>query len=175
METVKTSFLTYTSHFQIADYFAFAWLVLLFFIILFVAILLAKKRPALAFAVLILDLILLVVGPIGIKFVLDSYLRKNSVELQTVHQLVYSDTLIIQGKIYNKGRINFQKCFLHVKILPKPKDGFLSTIKNIKPLHRKSIYIKEPPAIGKSSEFELMWEGVRLQEDQNLSVKGECY
>lgn len=175
MESLKASFLIYINHFQMADYIAFAWLILLFFIALFVAILLAKKRPILAILIIFFDLILLGVGPFGIKYVFDSHFRKTSVELTTVQQLIYSDTLIIQGNLHNIGKVDFAKCFINASIYPKTDTGFAGELKRLKPLRQTSIYIQEPPKIGEKRDFELVWENIRLSEEQNLSVKGECY
>jgi len=175
MESLKASILTYISHFQMADYIAYAWLILLFFITLFVAILLAKRRPILAIFILIFDLALLGAGPFGVKMVLDSYLRKTLVELTTTKQLIYSDTLIIQGNLYNQSKTDFASCRVHASIHPKTDAGFMADLKKLKLLWQTSIFIQEPPAIGESKAFEIVWEGIRLGEDQNLSVKGECY
>lgn len=175
MEAIKASFLIYINHFQMADYIGYAWLVLLFFITLFVAILLAKRKPIVAIFVIFFDLILLGIGPLGIKYVLDSYLRKTSIELTTIQQLIYSDTLIIQGNLYNIGKVDFSECHINASIHPKTDGGFLEPLQKLKPLWQTSIYVQDPPKMGEYEYFELVWEGIRLGEDQNLSVKGECY
>jgi hypothetical protein len=175
METLKASTLTYISHFQMADYIAFAWLILLFFIALFIAILLAKRRPLLAIFILFFDLILLASGPFGIKKILDSYLRKTKVELTTAHQLIYSDTLIIQGHLSNHGKIDFTQCQINAYVYPKTDAGFMGFMQTLKPLRQTSISLDEPPTQNEQVSFELIWENMRLGEDQNLSVKGECY
>lgn len=175
MENLKASTLTYIGHFQMADYIAFAWLILLFFITLFVAILLAKRRPVLAIFIIFFDLILLGSGPFGIKMVLDSYMRKTVIELTTTQQLIYSDTLIIRGNLHNHGKFDFSLCKVHASIHPKTDDGFLAPLHKLKLLWQKSIFIEQPPAKGAHTPFELVWDGIRLGEEHNLSVKGECY
>jgi len=175
METLKASTLAYISHFQMADYIAFAWLILLFFIALFMAILLAKKHPILAIFILFFDLILLVAGPFAIKMILDSYLRQTHIELTTTQQLIYSDTLIIQGNLHHQGKIDFTQCSINAYLLPQDDGTLLSSMKTLKPLRQTSISLETPPAKGEHIFFELVWENIRLGEEQNLSVKGECY
>lgn len=157
------------------DYIAFAWLILLFFVFLFLAILLAKGRPLLAFMIVILDLALLVGGPFAIKYILDSKIRAVKTEFTTIKQLNYSDTLILEGTLQNVGKTDFKWCKIHISIHPKEKNGILHTILPLQTLHKKSIVLKEPPVQNELSKFELVWENVRLDENGTIIAKGECY
>jgi hypothetical protein len=97
------------------------------------------------------------------------------VELTTAHQLIYSDTLIIQGHLSNHGKIDFTQCQINAYVYPKTDAGFMGFMQTLKPLRQTSISLDEPPTQNEQVSFELIWENMRLGEDQNLSVKGECY
>ncbi len=175
MESFKSSYLAYVGHFHMTDYIAFAWLVLLFFVFLFLAILLARGRPLLAMIIVILDLALLGGGPFGIKYILDSKIRDVETKLETIKQLTYSDTLILQGTLQNRGKVNFNWCKVHLNIYPKQKNGAIYKILPIKSLHERSITIETPPKKSELVTFELVWENIRLDENQSVVAKGECY
>lgn len=175
METPKHPLLVYISHFQMGDYIAFAWLVLLFFLFIFLAILLAKKRPGLAIGIVLLDLLLLFGGPFVMKHYLDRSLRSHHASLDHVQQLVFSETLIVQGTLTNTSPITFTWCSVGVEVLPKKEGKITDMLKGLKPFYRGSISLEEPLASGESVAFEKLIDGFRMDETMEVALKTECY
>ncbi|MBN2963991.1 DUF2393 family protein [Sulfurospirillum sp. T05] len=176
METAKHPLLVYISHFQMGDYIAFAWLILLFFLFIFLAILLAKKRPGLAIIIVLLDLALLFGAPFFIKYYLDRSLRSHQLTLNHVQQLLFSQTLILQGSLANTSPKPFAWCRVSFMVVPK-KEGELSRfLATLKPLHQTSISIQTPLSSTEVVPFETVIEPFRLDEEtMEVVTKAECY
>ncbi len=175
METPKHPLLIYISHFQMGDYIAFAWLVLLFFLLLFLAILLAKKRPILAIVIVLLDLALLFGGPFVIKYYLDRSLRSHNTSLDHVQQLVFSETLIVQGTLTNTASIPFAWCGVNIRVIPKKEGKMVDVLKSLKPFYRTSIFLETPLASGEAIAFEKLIDGFRMDETMEVILRTECY
>lgn len=175
MINLKDSFLNYANHFQIVDYLAFTWLAILFFLLLFLAIFIAKGRPLLAMVVVFLNILFLFIAPFGIKHFLDLRIRSNEVNLTTVKQLYYSDTLILRGVLANSSNIDFKQCKIKVSIYPKQKYEFLNILKRLKPHHFCEINIEYPPKKGEYVDFEYIWDNFRLNDTHEIYTIGECY
>jgi hypothetical protein len=175
METANHPIMTYISHFHMADYIAFAWLILIFFLFIFLAILLAKKRPFVSIGVVLLDFMLLFSTPFVMKHYLDAALRPQIAELTTVKQLTYSDTLILQGTLTNISLQNFSWCTVHLAMVPKESEGLAHFLNTLNPSHQTSIFIEEPPQSGASVTFEKVVENFRLDESLKVIPKAECY
>ncbi|MBE0495375.1 MAG: DUF2393 family protein [Campylobacterales bacterium] len=175
METPKHPLAIYISHFQMGDYIAFAWLVLLFFLFIFLAIVLAKKRPLGAIVIVLLDLMLLFGAPFAMKHYLDAALRSASVELLVVKQLLFTDTLLVQGTLHNTAPKDFAWCRVTLTITPKKEGTLLRYVSAFKPLHQESIFIQTPPARGEIVDFKTMIEPFRLDDTMEIMAKAECY
>lgn len=175
METANHPIMTYISHFQMADYIVFAWLILLFFLFIFLAIVLAKKRPLISILVVLFDFMLLFGTPFVMKHYLDAALRSHTTELTTVKQLTYSDTLILQGTLTNTSAQNFSWCTVHFNMVSKESEGVARLLETLNPSHQTSIFIEEPPQSGASVAFEKVVENFRLDESLEVMPKAECY
>ena len=57
LDAFKASLLNYVHHFSMYDYIAYAWLILIFFVTILLAIMVAKKSPTFSILILIKKII----------------------------------------------------------------------------------------------------------------------
>ena len=138
IDAFKASLLNYVHHFSIYDYAAYAWLILIFFVTILLAIMIAKKSPTFSILILIIALGLLFVGPFVLKHYLDQYLRplKNSTIL--VKKLNFSNSLIVAGSVTNMSKNSFSTCKVNISVLKSSQNPIKYFINQLKPLRKKT-------------------------------------
>ena len=100
-DAIKVSLLTYIKHFGLYDYLAFGWLIFTFLVLIILASLIAKRSAVATLLMIIFALILLVVSPFFIKMKLGETIRSTTTEVTMVKKLTFSDSLIVEGTLYN--------------------------------------------------------------------------
>ena len=171
----KSYVITYINHFGVYDYVAFAWLILLFFVSLLLAIFIAKKSPIFSILVLLFSLTLLFAGPFILKNYLDDYLRSTKNTTVLVKKLSYSDALVVTGEVTNTSKQNFSICDVDIAVL-KSSDNYMKNIINqLKPLRKKTIFIDEPLEINATKELRVVFDNYTYTKDVNVSINSECY
>ena len=175
IETLKRSLLTYIDHFLIYDYISFGWLILLFFLLFFLAIAVVKKRPLVALFVIVFDFILIIVGPFAIKWYLDAKFRSNEATVSLVKELKFTDVLIIEGNVTNTSQMDFVTCNTYVDILKYTGNKYQDKFAFLNPIAKKSILLETPPLKGEKQSFRVLISPFRYGGDFNVSVSSECH
>ena len=154
------------------DAFAIGWVIFLAILLLVLAVFI--KRHSIQYIVLSLSILLLFLGPVGTKFVMDNYLRKADVVINEAKVLKYSDSVIVVGTITNKSRLLFKKCDIAL-LFVKPADNILKKAANI--LKPKYIYIWDMNTSLEKKEtkqFKIIVDSFKMK-DFNLTVQPRCY
>ncbi len=175
IETLKVSLLNYINHFTIYDYFAYAWLILLFFTLLVLAIMLSKKTPLFSVFLVLLSFTLLFVGPFALKSYLDNTLRKTEVSTKNVQKLHFTNTLIVQGEVKNLSKRELNLCSIDVKVIKLGKNSFQNFLNRLKPIRKKSITLKKRLDINSSIEFKVVFDNFNYTKEFNTSLSSKCY
>lgn len=175
IDTFKASVLNYVNHFSMYDYAAYTWLIILFFVTILLAILVAKKSPIFSVLILILSLSLLFAGPFVLKHFLDKYLRPSLSQPILIKKLTFSDTLIVTGLVTNQSKKDFSTCKVDVSVLKNSKSDIQNYINQLKPLLKQSISIDKPIEVNATREFRVVFDRYTYTKDINISIKSECY
>lgn len=174
-DTLKSDVSIYINHFLVYDYVAYAWLILLFFVAILLAIFIAKKSPLFSIFTVLISLILLFVGPFVIKNYLDQYLRPTHNTVMLVNKLTFSDALVVTGEVKNISKINYSICNIEITVL-KSSDGYIqTTINKLKPLRKQTIFIDEPLDINATKDLRIVFDNYTYAEDVNVSIDSKCY
>ncbi len=138
-------------------------------------IILARKRVKIAIFLLLVSFVLLIVGPLGIKYFLDQSVRRVEVIKDKVVKLNFQPSLIINGHIKNNGKISFKECKITAKVIRSDKNIYKNYLNTLKPLRIKTIDIKENLTIGNKKMFKIIIDDFRYQGDLNVTLSGVCY
>jgi len=175
VEALKIYILNYIHHFSMYDYIAYAWLILLFFITILLAIMVAKKSPTFSVLILIIALTLLFAGPFVLKHYLDKFIRPSLTKIEQIKKLTFSDTLIINGTLTNLSKKSFSTCNINISIIKTSKNDIQNFINQLKPLRKQSISIDSTIEVNSTKEFRVVFDNYRYLKDINISSKSECY
>jgi hypothetical protein len=175
-DALKLSLLTYVKHFGLYDYLAFGWLLFTFLALIILASLIAKKSSVASLFVIIIALILLVVSPFFIKIKLGEALRNTTTEISMVKKLTFSDSLIVEGSIYNHSNKDFSLCLVQTSVIKQSDaQGFKALINTLKPIAIQSILVKQDLLKEGVMEFQSVFDDFVYSGDVNASLKAECY
>jgi len=167
------SYIFYTFHsFTKYDILAIGWIVFLAILLFLLAAFI--KRVSLQYFILFLAILVLFLGPIGTKVVMDNFLRQADVKISKTKPLKYSKSIIINGTITNTSRVPFQKCDIAL-LFVKPSDNTLKKVVNI--LKPKLTYIWDMNStldIKETKEFRIVVDSFDMKEF-NLTVQPRCY
>lgn len=175
-EAIKISFLIYLKNLGLYDYLAFGWFLITFFILVFLAILIARKSSILALLLIIIALSLFVIAPFLIKTKLNDYLRLTQTEVTIAKKLTFSSSLIIEGTIYNKSSKDFSKCLVQTSVIKNLNASTLkSYINQLKPIVNKSIVVEQSLLKNDSMDYKIIFDDFEYSGDINATIKAECY
>jgi len=175
VEALKTSIITYLSHFGMYDYVGYAWLVLVFFTSLILTIFLTKKSTFLSIFMLFTSLALLFAGPFVLKHYLDKFLRAHSTKTTSVKRLNFTNALIVNGEITNTSKHSFSTCSVDISILKNSTNHIKNILNRLKPIREMTISIDKPIGIGETKEFRVVFDRYTYKQDVNVSVNSSCY
>lgn len=173
---LKLSLLTYIKHFGLYDYLAFGWLIVTFLVLIILASLIAKRSSVASLLLIIFALILLVVSPLFIKIKLGETLRSTTTEISMVKKLTFSDSLIVEGMIYNTSNKDFTLCLVQTSVFKQTDaQGLKAFINTLKPISNQSIFVKQNLPKEGALEFQSVFDDFRYSGDVNATLKAECY
>ncbi|HIP46081.1 MAG TPA: DUF2393 domain-containing protein [Campylobacterales bacterium] len=175
LKNIKENLLDYVHSLTVYDYAAFGWLLFLFLIFLTLAILLGRKKPTLAIALIMITILLMFVAPFGIKYFLDTTVRKVDVVTDKVAKLHFASSLIVTGHITNAGKVPYQKCRINAKVFKISENKYRNILNNLKPLRNKTIVVDKNISQGEEAMFKIVFENFKYSKEYNVSVSGACY
>ncbi|WP_041956098.1 DUF2393 family protein [Sulfurospirillum arsenophilum] len=175
-DALKLSLLTYIKHFGLYDYLAFGWLIFTFLVLIILASLIAKRSSVASLLLIIFALVLLIVSPLFIKIKLEETLRATSTEVSMVKKLTFSDSLIVEGTIYNNSNKDFTLCLVQTSIIKQiDAQGLKAFINRLKPITNQSIFVKKDLPKEGIMEFQSVFDNFKYSGDVNATLKAECY
>ncbi|WP_333803063.1 DUF2393 family protein [Sulfurospirillum sp.] len=176
-DALKLSLLTYVKHFGLYDYLAFVWLLFTFLALIILASLIAKKSSVTSLLLIILALVVLIVSPFFIKIKIGETLRATSTEVTMVKKLTFSDSLIVEGTLYNNSKKDFTLCLVQTFVFKQldEQQGIKTFINKLKPIVNQSIFIKQDFPKEGTMEFQSVFDDFKYSGDVNATLKAECY
>lgn len=169
------SFIYYFNHFELTDYVAFAWFLILFFLFLVLGILLIKRHLILALFMIFVVLVIGCVGPFFMKWYLNNSIRKTDFQISKTRQLNFSDTFIVEGNVTNLSKKDFSTCRIYLGFYKTSKNKYLRYFDSIKPLKRYVKNMKKGLKRGESEDFRIILNNLNIPKDINISGVSECY
>ena len=167
----------FINNLTIYDYLAFGVLGLLF--ILFLILIFVPKNAMVRLFMLLLTILTLIVGPFGVKFGLDSIVRKTELNVSETKRLTFANTLIVVGNIKNVGKIDYTKCKISTTVIPKGESSYINHFNFfLNPLYKSydSIDLQGLPLkIGEDMDFRVSINDFTPKEDFDVDVRGVCY
>ncbi|MBE0491624.1 MAG: DUF2393 family protein [Sulfurospirillum sp.] len=172
---LMSSLHVYASRFSLIDYIAYAWLVLIFFMAIFLAIVLVKKSVKLAGLSLLFALIVLFAGPFLLKNTLDQHLRPIQVTLQSQKQLHFSDIFIVDVSLQNLSKNPFSICLVEARIVQKSESTLKKILYKLKPLRKKTITSNDELAPSQSKELQIVFDNYNAELPMDVLLDARCY
>lgn len=175
-EALKVSFLVYLKNLGLYDYLAFGWFIVTFFVLIVLAILIARKSSTLSLLLIIVSLLLFIAAPFMIKWKLNSSLRPVETEVIHIKKLTFSDSLIVEGEIYNKSTKSFKKCLVETNVMKDTHTNrFKYYLNLLKPIANKSILVEQTLDLNESMEYKVVFDDFGYEDNVTATIKAECY
>ncbi len=172
---IKQNLLDYVHALTLYDYVAFGWLLFLFLIILTLAILLGRKKPTLALFLIMIVILLMFVAPFGMKYFLDTTVRKVDVVTDKISKLHFASSLIVTGHLINSGKVPYQKCRVNAKVFKINENKYRNILNNLKPLRNKTIVVDKNISEGQEAMFKIVFDKFTYSKEYNVTLSAECY
>ena len=146
------------------------------FLLLFtLSMILIFKKPFLGFLIFIFSILVLPLGIFGVKKFLNQTLRKSEFVIKKIKPLHFSNSLLLEAKIKNLSRINFDQCLIELKIIKKSDSKIKNFLFKIKPLQSKIIYLYKPIPKNSSYTLKKILDNVLYSNSKKLISKIACY
>lgn len=175
-DAIKVSFLTYFKYLGLYDYLALGWFFLTFFVLIILAILVAKRSSSFSLFLIILALIFFVVAPFVTKFKLNTLLRPTTTEVSSVKKLTFSDSLIVEMTLHNHAKKDFNACLVQTSIIKKePLEGWRFYLNRLKPIANQSILVKQSLPQGETLEYKAVFDDFTYTGEIAAYINVECY
>jgi len=165
----------YLQNLTIYDYVGLIWLVLVFFLLLVFGLYFLKSKPIFSLFTILFSFIFLIAGFFGVKYFLDTTIRKSVVHISKIKILRYSNSLIIEANITNKGKIPFKECIITIKTIKHSSNKIKDFIASLKPVRKESILLKRQILKNRSYKFKTMIDNMVYQKDFNTTAQSMCY
>jgi len=154
------------------DYVLFGSSFVLFILFIILSIVL-RKKVTLAVLFLLLGFSILILGPTLGYIQMHKYLFKNSVTLESQQKLLFSDAVVVRGKITNESKFHFSTCKITATAYRVTKNEYKNYLLKFKPFQKSTIHTPEV-AKGNSYDFKLFIEPFRYTKDYNISLGADC-
>jgi len=168
---IENFFLNFTFHDVLGLIVAF----LIFILLLTITIML--KNTILKLLFFLITIGFLVASPFLVKDTIDSTLRAVDLNITSEKRLVFTDTLVISGSLTNKGLIDYSKCSIYTRVVPKDTNEYLKPIfLYIKPLYYSKdkldiSYLK----MNETVDFKVAINNFTTKSNYESVVAGECF
>ncbi len=172
---VKRDIINYITHLSAYDYIAYAWVFLLFILVLTLSIIISNKRPIFSIFLIFLNFVFLIFSPLFVDIFMQKSVKKSKVIIEKQEFLHYGNSLIIEGKVKNLGKIDFKECKVKVRVYKFSKNFLKRYFYLLKPLRKKTIWIKDLIPKKGQKGFRVVIDKIKFKKDLNISVKAECY
>ena len=172
---IKKNLLIYLTHLSVYEYIAYGWVILLFIFLLIFSIVISSKKPILSVFLIFFNFVFLVFSPLFVSVLMDKSVRKTKIFIEKRERLHYGNSLIVEGKVINIGKIDFDMCKVNMKVYKVSKSFLKNYLYLLKPLGKKTIWIRKPLKRKNQESFKIVLDPFYYKGDFNISVKAECY
>ena len=156
----------------VQDYILFASVFVLFICLLILAILLKDRRIISRFLATFAFL-LLIFGPTFGYIVMHKYLFKNYIELVSQQKLVFTNAIVVKGKVTNNSKVNFSHCKITATAYKKTPSEYKNYILRLKPIQKSSIILQDVPK-DQTKEFKMFIEPFTYTKDYTVELQSSC-
>lgn len=174
IENMKATFDFYVSHFSVYDYAALIWVLLVFLTILFLVISVISKHQTFGSILFLLNIIFLFVAVFWSLSFVDSQTRQRKLQIGEIHQLNYTDTVMLDVNLTNLSKKAFRYCKVSIRFYKLSKFDWMSGLNAYIPFKKKSVETSELIHPYRSRNFHFVIENFR-PKDYNTSITSECY
>ena len=116
------------------------------------------------------------IGFLGVKYITDKSLRKAKVDVIEIKPLHFSSSTLIEVKLKNRSKINYNECFITIKIYKKSNNKIKSFLYKLKPVTKRTISIEREIPRGKTIEIKSIFDGVVFNEKaEDYKLDSLCY
>ncbi len=156
----------------VQDYILFGSVFVLFICLLILAILLKDRRKTSRFLATFAFL-LLIFGPTLGYIEMHKYLFKNYVELVSEQKLVFTNAIVVKGKVTNNSKVNFSSCRITATAYQKTAKEYKNYILRLKPIQKSSIILQDVPK-DQTKEFKMFIEPFYYSKDYSVELASSC-
>ena len=171
MEFVKL----YFKHLGPYDYMGLGVVGIVFLLLFILSFILLFKKPFLGFVFFILSLMILPFGIYGVYTLSNKTIRKSEFQIKKIKPLHFSKSLLIEARIKNLSKSDFQMCLVRLKIVKKSNSKLKKFLYELKPLTIKTIYIYESIKKGSSYTLKKILDNVIYSNSDEITAKMDCY
>lgn len=175
LKQVKVSLTEYFNSLTLYDYSAFGWLFLVLFFLLIISVIIMSNKPKLASILIFTVFVLIILGPISIKIFLDTTIRHVVVVDKNHTELNFSKYLVVTGKIENRGKIKFHKCFVSAKVHNVSSNKYKNMLNFIKPMRKRTIMLDANILQKEQKEFKVVFTDFDYGKKYSVDILAECY
>ncbi len=175
LTTLKQRILDYTHHLSSYDYIAYGWLFAALFGLLLLSIAYIGKKPKISVFLMFVMMISIFAGPLGIKYLLDTTIRKALIVDKNITRLPFSKNLVVLGEIKNSGKIDFKKCRVFLKVLREDENRYKELLFSLKPIRKKTIVIDHDLPKGEKIAYKIVLDRFSPKVKYLVKQSVECY
>ncbi len=172
---LKARILDYLHHLTKYDYIAYGWLLGILIGFLLLAVVLSGRKPKTSLFFILIVLILMLIGPFGMKYALDQTVRKVVLIEQNVTELPFARNLIVLGKIKNLGRVDMAGCRIFVDVVKKDENRYKQLLYRLKPLRKEVLAINQKVPKGKEMPYKIVFDHFKLKYPYSVTQSLECF
>ena len=172
---IKARITDYLHHLTTYDYIAYGWLLGILIGFLLLAVALAGRKPKTSLFMILMVLIIMFIGPAGMKYGLDQTVRKVVLTDQNSTELPFAKNLVVLGKIKNSGRVDMAGCRVFVDILRKDENKYKELLYRLKPLRKQILKIDKRLPKGEEMPYKIVFDHFALQKGYYINQSVECF
>ncbi|NOQ30601.1 MAG: DUF2393 domain-containing protein [Helicobacteraceae bacterium] len=164
----------YIADLIIYDYLFFGVAFVLFILLVLISAMLYRKI-ILSILIMTLAVSLFIVTPTAGILVFHKFLYSNTVTIDSVKKLEYSQALLIKGTLKNTSKLSFKRCRVTVNAFKVTGNAIKDLIYPYKPFKHSSTLLKDTIIAKKESiNYRILMEPFTYSKEYNLSVKASC-
>jgi hypothetical protein len=118
---------------------------------------------------------LIFIAPFAIKFFLDKTVRKVVILDQNYTKLNFAKYLIVTGKVENRGKVNFGRCYINTKIKKVSDNKYINIFNSIKPIRNRTVIMDKNISVNNNGDFKVVFEKFNYDKKYLVEVSAECY
>ncbi|MDE5591734.1 MAG: DUF2393 domain-containing protein, partial [Helicobacter sp.] len=161
-------------YFSLVDYLALVGR-FLSILLLFLVSIAVRSNLTWAFLFGLLSVVLFLSAPFIYQWSMQTFIRKVDLALTYNDRLHYDTSYYVEGKLTNKGLLEFKGCIVSVNFIPKQANRLQRLKYEIRPFYEYLEVYKKDLKIGESLDFKIIIPSPHEEYDYVLNTIGNCY